>query len=93
MQPFAGGVMTKKLAAQHTRHADALNAEAERLATLHDHIKSARAAAPDACAAAARHAKSGERYAAAKAARGALDFDDLINRTLDLLGQPGIAPG
>jgi ATP-dependent helicase/nuclease subunit A len=31
-------------------------------------------------------------YAAAKAARGWLDFDDLIRRTRDLLNKPGVAP-
>ncbi len=68
-----------------------LSVEAERHAALGDRLGALGVA--EATAALVRlGATLIERYDAAKARRAALDYDDLVLRTLALLGRPGIAP-
>jgi ATP-dependent helicase/nuclease subunit A len=84
-------LVTKKVAQANPDVEAILQAEAIRLAELHDRCNAATIAA----ATAALLRLGGEMlasYAAHKHSRALLDYEDLVLRTRDLLRRPGIAP-
>ncbi|QRG09125.1 double-strand break repair helicase AddA [Xanthobacter dioxanivorans] len=78
-------LLTKGLADRLPVLADALRAERDRLAALDDDLRAARTLERTE-AALTLAAEAGRRYEAEKAARGLLDFDDLITKAAHLLG-------
>ncbi len=86
----AGGFVRGKVADAHPEIADALVAEAERVAAVDDRCRAVRMVALTV----ALLRLAGPvlaRYAGAKRAQGLVDYDDLIARTLMLLRDPGSA--
>lgn len=83
-------IMTKKLAGRYADEDACLRAEAQRLYEFCDRLKAATCARLT-CDLVLLGAAVHERYTELKTARAALDFDDLINRTLDLLKDSGMA--
>lgn len=82
--------LSKKLAEARPDLDQVMRAEAERLILLSGRIKACRAARLTRHLVLLGHAIA-QTYEALKERRAALDFDDLIHRTRDLLRQPGIA--
>ncbi|MGP1394153.1 MAG: double-strand break repair helicase AddA [Inquilinaceae bacterium] len=90
-----GGVrdklLTKSVAQKHPDVGDALAIEAERLLHLADRRRALAVAGATGALLTVGIAMI-RRYAAAKAGRALLDYDDLIMRAAQLLHRPGIAP-
>ncbi len=86
----AGGFVRGKVADAHPEIADALVAEAERVAAVDDACRAIRMVALT-MALLRLAGPVLARYAGAKRARGLVDYDDLIARTLMLLRDPGSA--
>ncbi|GGF48259.1 double-strand break repair helicase AddA [Azorhizobium oxalatiphilum] len=79
-------MLTKGLRDAYPELAERLMLERDRLSTLTEQLRAVRALERT-DAALTLGAEAGRRYTAEKAARGLLDFDDLIGRTADLLGR------
>ncbi|NPD68515.1 double-strand break repair helicase AddA [Lichenicola cladoniae] len=86
----AGGFVKGKVATSHPEIADALVAEAERVAAVDDVCRAIRMVSLT-MALLRMAGPVLRRYAGTKRERGLLDYDDLIARTLDLLREPGSA--
>ena len=81
----------KKLLAKHPGLDAVLRREASRLQSLIERCETAKIAATTEAIMQFAHAFN-ETYTARKRLRAALDYDDLVERTLELLRRPGIAP-
>ncbi|WP_419728069.1 double-strand break repair helicase AddA [Lichenicola sp.] len=86
----SGGFVRGKVATLHPEIAEALVAEAERVASVDDACRAIRMVALT-LALLRMAGPVLRRYAGTKRERGLLDYDDLIARTLDLLREPGSA--